>query len=85
MHGDMRRAFAQGYDYAARTLFFHDRDAFRDCVARLYALDPGFRFTWPKVASLTSTVFGFKAAGTLLLLLTGLQRSLKRSDKNCIP
>ena len=60
---DMRGAFAELYGYTARTLFFHDRAAFRDCVARLYKVEPGFRLTWPKVASLASTTFGFESGG----------------------
>jgi hypothetical protein len=66
MGAEMSHAFAQLYSYTARTLFFHDRAAFRDSVARLYALEPGFRLTRPKVARLASMMFGFKAAGMLL-------------------
>jgi hypothetical protein len=66
MGAEMSHAFAQLYSYTARTLFFHDRAAFRDGVARLYALEPGFRLTRPKVARLASMMFGFKAAGMLL-------------------
>jgi glycosyltransferase involved in cell wall biosynthesis len=79
MSVEMRRAFAQLYGYAARTLFFHDRPAFRDCIERLYKFEPGFGLTWPKVASLTSTVVGFKAAGALLASLTKLRRILRRA------
>lgn len=74
MNGEMRRAIVQMYDYAARTLFFHDRAAFRDCIVRLYELDPAFRLTWPKVASLALRVFGFKVATALLLPLTAMRR-----------
>jgi glycosyltransferase involved in cell wall biosynthesis len=79
MNANMRRAFAQLYDYAARTLFFHDRVAFRDSVARLNKLEPGFRLTWPKVASLASTILGFKLASVLLVLLSKMRRILKRA------
>jgi hypothetical protein len=75
MDADMSYAFAQLYNYTARTLFFHDRTAFRDSVARLYALEPGFRLTWPKGAKLASKMFGFNAAGMVLSLLTNLRCS----------
>jgi glycosyltransferase involved in cell wall biosynthesis len=74
MNAEMRVTFAELYNYTARTLFFHDRAAFRDSVARLYALEPGFGLTWPKVAGLASTVFGFKVAGVLLRMLTAVRR-----------
>jgi glycosyltransferase involved in cell wall biosynthesis len=77
MSGDMRQAFAGGYDYAARTLFFHDGKAFRDCMVRLYKLNPGFSLTWPKVASLASRLVGFNAAGALLASLVKLRRFLR--------
>jgi glycosyltransferase involved in cell wall biosynthesis len=79
MNGEMCRAFAEGYDYVARTLFFHDSKAFRDCMVRLHELNPGFSFSWPKVASLASRVVGFKVASELLAWLTRLRRILKRS------
>src|SRR5262249_2405326 len=52
MNAEVRRAFAGIYDYAARSLFFLDRAAFRDCVARLYVVEPEFRPSWPKTAQL---------------------------------
>ncbi len=53
MNGEERRALAQIYvTTVARSLFFHDRVAFRDCMARLYEVEPGFSAKWPKVASL---------------------------------
>jgi glycosyltransferase involved in cell wall biosynthesis len=78
MNGEMRRAFAQLYGDTARPLFFHHRVAFRDCVARLYEMEPGFRLTWPKVMSLATRMFGFRAAGMLLPPLTGLRSLLRR-------
>jgi glycosyltransferase involved in cell wall biosynthesis len=66
---EQRRALAQIYDYAARSLFFYDRSAFRDCMARLYEVEPEFRLSWPKVARLASSVIGFKAAERLLTVL----------------
>ena len=78
--GDMsteeRRAFAGIYGYAARSLFFQDKVAFDDCVTRLYGVEPGFRLTWPKVASLASKMFGFKVARVLLPLLMTSPRAL---------
>jgi glycosyltransferase involved in cell wall biosynthesis len=78
MDVDERHAFAQIYDYLARSLFFQDRIAFRDCMTRLYQVDPGFWLTWSKTASLASRMIGFEAADVLLSLLTRLQRGLRR-------
>ena len=66
MNVDLRRAFAQNYDYAARTLFFSDSTAYRDCVARIRALDQGFRSKWVRAAELTSSILGVKAARQVL-------------------
>jgi glycosyltransferase involved in cell wall biosynthesis len=77
MGSDERRALAQIYDYAARSLFYYDRAAFRECVTRLYEVEPSFTVTWPKVASLATTVFGFKIAGAVVSSLVRL-RSLLR-------
>jgi glycosyltransferase involved in cell wall biosynthesis len=77
MNVDERRAIAQIYDYAARSLFFQDRAAFRECVTRLYEVEQGFRLNWPKVASLISKMLGFKATTTLLSLLTRFRRVLR--------
>jgi glycosyltransferase involved in cell wall biosynthesis len=79
MNSEMRRTFAQKYDYTARTLFFHDPATFRDCMVRLRALDPGFRTKWTKVAELASRIFGFKVAGALLGMLSELQRCFRRA------
>ncbi len=79
MNAEERRALAHIYNYAARSLFFQDKVAFRDCVARLYAVEPGFRPTWPKAARLVSTVFGFRAAGSLLSLLLRLRQIVRRA------
>ena len=73
-----RRALAQIFGYVARSLFFQDRSAFRDCMARLSQLDPGFRLTWPMVASLAAKMFGFAAAEVLLSLLTKLRRAQRK-------
>lgn len=78
MSADMRRHFAGLYDYAARTSFFYDRAAFRDSISRLYALEPGFRFTWPKVASLASSTVGFHTAGLVMQLLSKLRKIPER-------
>jgi glycosyltransferase involved in cell wall biosynthesis len=75
---DKRRALAQIYDYAARSLFFQDRVAFHECVTRLYEVDPGFRPSWPKAASLASAVLGFKMAGTLVSAVEKLRRFTRK-------
>jgi hypothetical protein len=66
LKSDERRALAGIYDYAARSLFFHDKVAFRECVARLYEVEPEIRPSWPKTARLASAMIGFKAAGKIL-------------------
>ncbi len=73
MNPEQRRALAQIYDYTARSLFFHDQAAFRNCVARLYQVEPGFRPSWPKAARVASAIIGFRAAGALLEVLSGLR------------
>ena len=78
MTPEERCAFAEIYDYVARSLFFQDRAAFQECMIRLYKLQPEFRFTWPKMAGLASRLFGFEAAGHLLSLLTRLRGVWKR-------
>jgi glycosyltransferase involved in cell wall biosynthesis len=87
MNTEERRAFAGIYDYAARTLFFLDKTAFRECVERLYQVEPEFRLTWPKTAQLASAMIGFKAAGVLLpgfkRLRAAFPRSRKRVDITC--
>jgi glycosyltransferase involved in cell wall biosynthesis len=70
LNADERRALASIYNYVSRQLFFNDPAAFQECVSRLYEVEQGFRLNWPKVASLTSTVFGFKCAAPLLSLAT---------------
>jgi glycosyltransferase involved in cell wall biosynthesis len=75
MNAEMRRHFARMYDYTARTLFFNDRAAFRDCIVRLHAMEPGCNLTWPKVARLASILFGFKVAQALLPRLTTMRRT----------
>jgi glycosyltransferase involved in cell wall biosynthesis len=75
-----RSALASIYNYTARSLFFQDRTAFRECVTRLYEVEQGFRLNWPKVASLASKMLGFAAATTLLSLLTKFQHVLRRAN-----
>jgi glycosyltransferase involved in cell wall biosynthesis len=79
MNADECRALAGIYDYAARTLFFHDKVAFRECVARLYQVEPKFRPSWPKTARIASAMIGFEAAGWLLAALRGLRAAFPRS------
>jgi glycosyltransferase involved in cell wall biosynthesis len=76
---EQRRVLAQIYDYAARSLFFQDRIAFRECAVRLQQVAPGFQLTWPRVAAVASAILGFKAAGTLLSLLTALRQVARRA------
>jgi glycosyltransferase involved in cell wall biosynthesis len=79
MSAEERRALAQIYDYAARSLFFLDKVAFGDCVRRLYKVEPGFRPSWPKAARAASAVFGFKATGLLFAALDELRGIPRRS------
>jgi glycosyltransferase involved in cell wall biosynthesis len=79
MSAEIRRHIVDLYGYSARTLFFHDQVAFRDCIARLYELEPGFRFTWPKVANFASLAVGFQMAGDFLRLLSGSRQLIKRA------
>ena len=81
MDADHRRALAGIYDYAARSLFFHDRTAFRDCVARLYEVEPHFRLSWPKTARLASAMVGFEAAEKVLSTLKALRRVASRKTQ----
>jgi glycosyltransferase involved in cell wall biosynthesis len=78
MNADERHALAQVYDYSARFFFLHDRTEFRDCMMRLYRVDPSFSFTWSKTASLASRIFGFKVAGALLSLASRCRSVLRR-------
>jgi glycosyltransferase involved in cell wall biosynthesis len=75
---EQRRALAQIYDYAARSLFVLNRAAFRECLTRLYEVEPGLRLSWPKAASLASALFGFKMAEIILATAGGLRRSMRR-------
>jgi glycosyltransferase involved in cell wall biosynthesis len=72
---EQRRALAKIYDGAARSLFFHDKEAFRDCLVRLHAIDPDFRTKWTQTANLASAILGFKAGGALMTLLMQLRRA----------
>ena len=71
------RALAQIYDYTARSQFFADRPVFRECVSCLYEVEPGFRMTWPKVASVASSAMGFPVAGALMRGAESLRRMLR--------
>src|SRR5262249_53040666 len=81
MSADVRRALAKLYDVPARVFLVHDRDAFYDCVARLYSVEPGFRLTLPKLARLASKVFGFRAASIVLPMLSRLRGAAKRAGR----
>jgi glycosyltransferase involved in cell wall biosynthesis len=62
------------YNYAARSLFFEDRAAFRDCVKRLYYIDPNFGAKWPKIADRAAKLVGFKLTGIGLRAIARLRR-----------
>jgi glycosyltransferase involved in cell wall biosynthesis len=76
---EQRRALAQIYHSTAPSLFFQDRAAFRECIARLYEVEPGFQPSWPKVAGLASRLIGFRAAGALLGALRRLRNKPRKS------
>jgi len=79
MSADERHALTKSYGRAARSFFVYDRrPLFHECVARIYNVEPGFRPSWPKVASLLSKMFGFKAASMLLPVLSRLQRAVRQ-------
>jgi glycosyltransferase involved in cell wall biosynthesis len=78
MNGEGRHAFARILDYVARSLFYQDKSAFRDCMARLNGLDPGFRISWPKVADLGSKTIGFGATNVLLSLMSKLRHAQRK-------
>jgi hypothetical protein len=79
---DQCRALAQIYDQSARYLFFQHGAAFRECVARLYQVEPGFRPSWPKVARPAARLIGVRAAGMLLTALTRLRSSSRQLGKS---
>jgi hypothetical protein len=79
MTAEERQALAQIFGYASRSLFFCDKAAFRECVERLYEVEPAFRPTWPKTAGLLSNWFGFKVAGVLVATLQRLRSMARRS------
>jgi glycosyltransferase involved in cell wall biosynthesis len=49
-------ALARVYANCAQNLFWVDRGAFRESVAHLYDVEPGFRFSWPKIAALIAPI-----------------------------
>src|SRR5262249_11684362 len=79
MNSDERHALAQIYYYAARSLFFQDQAAFRDCMVRLYSVEPHFAAKWPKIANLASQLLGFRVARSLLSLLSRLQQIVRQA------
>jgi glycosyltransferase involved in cell wall biosynthesis len=72
-----RRFLARTYAYAARSLFFQDKVAFRVCIGRLYEVEPSFRLSWPKTVSLVSDLIGFGAASTFLTILKDCRSALR--------
>ncbi len=61
-----RHALARVYSYTARGFFLNDSTMFKQNIRRLYQVEPGFRLTWPKVASLARHFLGQKATAALL-------------------
>lgn len=64
-----RKALAQVYDYTARNLFAVDFRLFQENVKRLYRVEPLFRLSWSKIASLASSLLGQKNTVRLMSLL----------------
>lgn len=77
MTAAVKAEFARLYDHTARTLFFYDRSVFRENMIRLYSFEPEFRLTWPKVASLMSSIVGVSITGFSLNALSQLRRQLR--------
>ena len=76
---DERHALAKLYDIAARSFFsYGERLLFHECVEKIYNIEPAFRLSGPKVASLTSKMIGFQAARMLMPLLSRLRRVVTR-------
>ena len=63
---EQSKALAGCYDYTARTLLQHDYPAFQQNMKRLYGVEPGFRASYPKVASWLAQVLGHQRAALLL-------------------
>jgi len=78
MSSEMHHEVALAYDFAARTLIFHDQVAFRNCITRIYELEPGFRLSWPIVASMVSTIVGLNVTAALIAPLSKIRRALQR-------
>jgi len=79
MTADHRRALAKLYALPARSFFVYGETIlFRECIRRIYNIEPGFRLTWPKVASLASRLIGINAANILLPMLSRLRRAIRR-------
>lgn len=73
-------ALAANYDYSARNLFHMDYGLFKKNLESLYNVQPGFRFTWPKVACLLSNILGYKISSIIMKSLFPLNQ--KDSNKN---
>jgi glycosyltransferase involved in cell wall biosynthesis len=53
-----RAILADTYGYTARTLFRLDLGLFDEALTSIYRLQPGFRFTWPKIAGVLRQCLG---------------------------
>lgn len=60
-----RRALGAVFDYCARELINLDDVVFRDCLERLYAAEPGFRPSAPKIAGVLGSFLGRRSAASL--------------------
>lgn len=75
---DQKHALAKVYAYTASSLFAHDVAAFRLSVSKLYAVEPEFRFTRPKLIALAASILGYQASLRLLSLYRALKASFRR-------
>jgi len=66
---DRREALAGAYDFVCRQFFDAEPETFARSLERLYAVQPGFRPSWPKIAGAASRVLGTSGAGRLMRLL----------------
>ncbi|GJM15341.1 MAG: hypothetical protein DHS20C13_06680 [Thermodesulfobacteriota bacterium] len=74
LDADQIEALIQNYDYTARNLFGKDYSIFKKNLHSLYGVEPGFKFTWPKVAGVLSKVFGYKVANNIMKYLFPLNK-----------
>lgn len=66
LDADQRTALCNCYDYTARTLLYADYSAFQENIERLYAVQPGFKLTFPKLAAVLASTLGLDITCKLL-------------------